>query len=156
MADIFEQLALLTDAEIRNVLNRILEGYAARNPNVPIGDPEALDLLLKKAGEEFEQPIAPREDAKLGNRPRAERAVVVQLAGLPDQRPFVQGAIDNSRNVLIEPITTALVMAGIILVLQTQFDVKVSRKGGKTDYEIKVGKKPTDGSLIKKIFSIFS
>lgn len=156
MADIFEKLALLSDAQIHGVLNRMIEGYAARNPNVPVGDPEALALILTKAGQQVDEKVQPQIDAKIPDASVAEREILVRLSHDPAQVQFVEGALSNDRKVLFEPITTALVMAGIIFLLQTEFDVKISKKGGKTDYDVHVGKKPTDKSILQKFFSLFS
>jgi hypothetical protein len=156
MPELIEELALLTDAEAHNVLNRLIEGYAARNPIIPVADEDALAAILIKIGEAAGETVTPRKDNELPDAAAAERSLLVELARNPTLRGYVVGAVESSRKVLIEPITTALVVAGIIFVLETQFDVKVSRKAGKTEYEVHVGKKPTDKSIIKKFFNFFT
>src|SRR5690348_6871867 len=134
MADIYKKLALLTDPQSYHVLNRIIAGYAARNPDFPVDDANALAQILSKIARETGEPVSPRTDDELRDRAVAVRALLVQLAESPRQSLFVAGAIEYSREVLVEPITTALVVAGIILLLDTEFDVKVSRSAGKTEY----------------------
>jgi hypothetical protein len=153
MPNIFEQLALLSDAEVHNALGRLIEGYAERNRNIPVQDAGALGSVLKQLAGSLGESITPRSDSELRDRARAERTILVHLTRNTKQRKFVQAAID-SRPVLLEPITVALIMAGIILVLETEFDIKISKKNGKRDYDVRIGKKPTDKSLIKDLFSI--
>jgi hypothetical protein len=73
----------------------------------------------------------------------------------PKLHSFVEGALANNRQVLVEPITTALVMAGIIFALNIEFTIKVSRKDRKTEYDVHIGKVGTDKSIIIKLFSLF-
>jgi hypothetical protein len=150
------QATLLTDDEARNVLSRLVEGFAARNPDFPIADDKALANIITTIGQTEGEAVLPRRDSELTDQRKAERKLLVLLSQIPEQREFVEGAIALSRKVLLEPITTALVMAGIILVLQTQFDVRIKQKNGKSEYEVHVGKKPTDKSLLTKFFSLFS
>ncbi len=155
MPEVVERLALLTDAEAHNVLNRIIEGYAARNPSIPVADEDALAGILIKIGEAAGEAVAPRMDSELPDVAAAERSLLVELARNPSLRVYVIGAVESSRKVLFEPITTALVVAGIIFVLETEFDAKISRKAGQTEYEVHLGKKPTDKSIIGKFFAFF-
>jgi hypothetical protein len=156
MVDINEKLALLTDTQAHNVLNRVIEGFVARNPNIPVGDVKALTVILTTIGEAAGESVVPRIDSELTDKAVAERSLLVEMSRNPKQRGFVEGAIASNRQVLVEPITIALVMAGIVFVLETEYDVKVSRKHGKTEYDVHVGKKPADRSVITKFFSLFS
>src|SRR5271166_3501786 len=113
MADVREQVAGLSDTEVTAVLNRLVEGYAARHPDFPVGDPASLSGILEKAGDAAGESVAPREDKEIRDRAAAARAILVELAAIPDQEQYVAGAIRASRQVLIEPVTTALVMVGI-------------------------------------------
>ncbi|HXH43960.1 MAG TPA: hypothetical protein VNK51_08960 [Bradyrhizobium sp.] len=154
--DIYAKLALLTDEQVHRILNRVIEGYAARNPDFPVSDPKELTLILSRIGDVTNETVAPRVDSNLSNLAAAERNVLVHLAGDPRQAQLVAGAIDNDRAVLVEPITAALIMVAIVFVLETELDVKVSRRNGVTEYDVRVGKKPTDKSIIKELFSLFS
>lgn len=156
MSDISEKIALLTDAEVHKVLNRVIEGYAARNPNFPVSDVGALSNILTQVSAKEGETVSPREDARMSDLAAAERTILLELSKDPSQLQFVEGAIKADRAVLVEPITTALVIAGIILVLETKFEISVTRKSGKAEFEVKLGKKPTDKSILKKFFSLFS
>jgi hypothetical protein len=155
MDEILEEVALLTDDQAHKVLNRVIAGYLARNPEIPVGDPSALADILVKIGADAGESIAGQADDALRDQMAANRQVLVLLVRNAQGREFVQGAIKHSREVLVEPITTALVMAGVIFLLQIEFDVKVTRKDGKASLDIRVGKKPTDKSLIGKILGRF-
>ncbi len=156
MVDIGEKVAGLTGSQATAALNRLVEGYVARHPEFPVGDLKSLAGILQAAGKVAGENVSPRVDVDISNSPAAARAILLELAAIPDQKDYVEGAIEVSRTVLIDPITAALIMTGIILVLETQFDVNISHKDGKTEYDVKLGKKPTDKSLIGKLFGLFS
>jgi hypothetical protein len=156
MVDIHEKLALLTDAEASDVLNRVVDGYAEKNSDIPLRDPEAVAGIVAKISEAAETPVAFLEDAALANQAAAKRKLLVELARDPDLRKRVQGAIDSNRRVLLDPVTTALVMAGVVLLLQTKVKIKIAKKSGKHEYSVEVSKDPTSKGIIGKIFSLLS
>jgi hypothetical protein len=114
VSDISEKIALLTDAEVHKVLNRVIEGYAARNPNFPVSDVGALSNILTQVSAKEGETVSPREDARMSDLAAAERTILLELSKDPSQLQFVEGAIKADRAVLVEPITTALVIAGIL------------------------------------------
>ncbi len=67
----------------------------------------------------------------------------------------VEAAFKEDRKVLVEPVTTALVLAGIVILLQTRGELKVKQKDGHVDVELHVEKKSTADSIVKKFFSLF-
>jgi len=147
--DDLRMLASLTDGDAERTLNIVLKGVTIRQPELAgaLGDAEGLsaifadDRLSKLSGEQ---------------NARAIRAVLVQMLDSADLAPRVVAAMKSGRNSLIEPITTALVLAGIVLLLQTEGSVEVASEGGKTSFKVKVEKKATSDTILGKFFSLFT
>lgn len=156
MSDTFRRLEVVTDQEAFDTLNRIVNGYTIDHPDSFIDNKEDTLRALEMAGVELGVPIEPQLDSQLSNVLKSAREVLVLLAGTVEGAKRVNGALDRLEDARIEPVTLALVMAGIVLVLETEVDVKISRQDGKTDFDISVSKKATDKSIINKIFSVFS
>jgi hypothetical protein len=52
---------------------------------------------------------------------------------------------------LIDPITTTLILAGVVAALSTHIKIQYENKGGKKHLKITVEKKPTAKSIIAKV-----
>ncbi len=52
-------------------------------------------------------------------------------------------------------MTTALVLAGIVIALQTRVSLKVATENGHMKAEFALEKKPTANEIIKKFFALF-
>jgi hypothetical protein len=154
--DLVERIDALTDYDAVQVLNRAVSGVAAADPQ--IAKLQYLSEIWKQIASQTTTELAPRKDEQLGELPQqaeAARLVLREWAADAELASRVEAAIRADRKVLVEPITTALVMAGIIIALQTRVGLKVKSKDGKMDVQLEVQKKPTADNIIKKFFSFF-
>lgn len=149
----FREIALLDDAQAELCLNGILKGLSDADPNTKqlIQLPHEMTAVLSSCAAEFQLRTKVIGEPTPRNRPGAVRLILVELASAPDSVQRVNGWFKASRPVLLEPVTSALVLAGIIAVLSTRF--KASYKGGKLELELE--KKAATEQLLKKLFTFF-
>lgn len=155
MTDTLKRLEAITDEQAFDTLSRVVEGYAIEFPDTMIVKEEDTKRVLTLVGEQVDVSVDPKLDSQLSNASKSARNILERLAETESGAERVGGALDRLEDARIEPVTMALIMAGIVLVLETEVDLKVSRKDGKTDFDISISKKPTDKSIISKIFSVF-
>jgi hypothetical protein len=158
VVDTQTQLASLTDHEARQCLDRIVSAMNATNPDLQLTSPNELgDILKDIAVSHGNLPFTPRRDAELSDTPKAVRLVLLEFLEDPNLRARLEAALRSDRPTLIDPITGALVMAGIIVVLTTRFNLKYKRgKEGKPEIEASVGRDASSEGIIKKFFGLFS
>lgn len=149
----------LSDDEAEDCLNVLLKGLTIDKPEYAelLVSPDDMKKVIEKAAKEGSISVTTvREIENPKQRAEAIRFILKGLADHPQFGSEVEAAIDNARDKLIEPVTTALVLGGIIFVLSLDVDVKYENKGGKKDVSIKIKKKPTSDSLLGKFFGLFS
>ena len=158
VVDTQTQLASLTDYEARSCLDRIISGMNVSNPELQLTSPNDLgDILKNIAVSHGNLPFTPRRDAELSDTPKAVRLVLIEFLEDPNLRARLEAALRLDRPTLIDPITGALVMAGIIVVLTTRFNLKYKRgKEGKPEIEVSVSRDASSEGIIKKFFGLFS
>jgi hypothetical protein len=147
------RLALLTDRDARLVLNRIIGGLLPKEPE--LARPDELKTALVEVSRGAPTKIEPKTDNAIPDQPAAIRLLLVAFADDDKLKPNLVAALAMDRGVLVEPVTAALIMAGIVLLLQTNVDLKIKKKNGKTSIDFSVKKKPTADKIIEKFFGIF-
>jgi hypothetical protein len=152
--EILAELASLTDTEATQCLNRVLSGLKAKDIDMTV-NPDDLNGILNAVAVKAGRPLTPKIDQKLPNREKAVRVVLLGFLGDPKLSKLVKGALTSSREVLLDPITTALVMAGIVVVLKTQIKIAISNKRGKWQVDGRFVTNPSSEGLIKKFFNLF-
>lgn len=148
--DVYQGLALLTDAEAEQCLNRVVNGVVVQRPELQelLRSPEEMAAVTGRA-------LPSVEDAALPDRPKALRAVLAQMAEDYTLRPRLEGALQAARPTRLEPVTTALVLAGIVFVLSVDINVQYEDEEGKRKLKVSVQKKPTADSILEKFFPFF-
>jgi hypothetical protein len=158
MDGLHRDLALLTDAEARDTLNRIVAGAAAAQPDFErlVASPDDLSVVLNRVGDEVGLHV-PAEivNGRAGQQPKGTRLVLIAMADDPELSPRVAAALAIKRATLLEPVTSALVLAGITLLLSVHVDIHYENDGGEQKLRVHVEKKPTSTSVIKKFFGLF-
>src|SRR5581483_1142001 len=116
--DVITALAGASDAEAEAYLNTVLKGWMATQPAYAnlVTSPESLSEAVASAAAQVGKPVAGAEIAA-EERPKGIRAVLVEMAGDESFRPRLEAAIEGYRPKLIEPVTTSLVLAGIVMLL---------------------------------------
>jgi hypothetical protein len=82
------------------------------------------------------------------------RSVLTEMAQYPELAGRISAWLNNAEPKLIEPVTTALVLAGIVAVLQTDIQFGIQTKAGKKHFTFKLKKKPTSYKILKRFFGI--
>jgi len=89
-------------------------------------------------------------------RAESVRAVLHAIADDDQLRSALDSWFESGRPTLFDPITAALVLAGIVFVLSVDINISVKRdKDGKVEWEAGLKKEPTKESILEKFFSIF-
>ena len=155
--DALFEVASLTDVEAKQCLSRVLSGIRETHPEVPITSPDDLGSILKSAADAINAGrFTPKTDENLSDSAKGVRLVLLEFLQNPELKARVEGALATDRRVLVDPITAALVMAGIVVVLQTNFKMAFKRdKLKKSEFQVSLEKKPSSEGIIKKIFSLF-
>jgi hypothetical protein len=155
--DLKFELASLSDTEATQCLNRVLSGVKESRLDIPITSSDDLATILRSvAAAVGVKQVMPKVDANLQESARAVRIILLELLGDPELEARLEAALAADRRVLVDPITSALVMAGIVLVLSTRFNIKYKRgKVGRSEFEVSVTKKPSSEILIKKFLELF-
>jgi hypothetical protein len=152
-----EQLALLSDQEAESCLNGVLKGLSVTDPTFerllrsPTDVQDAVRLISVDLGTEISQTDEPSTDRK----PKVIRTVLVQIAKNPTLCPRLDNWLKTARPKLLEPVTTSLVLAGIVFVLSTDVKVDYADVAGKKKLKVKVEKKATASKLLEKFFTLF-
>ncbi len=153
---LYRRLALMSDAEAQRCLQGLLGVATAPRPELRkfYGTEPALADSLAQAARLADPAGNELQFSELGvkDSQAAIRMVLVEIASDKQRRADLVQWLDGRRETLFEPVTTALVLAGIVFVLQLDVDVKI--ENGKLSVRVK--KTPTDATLLKKFFSLFS
>jgi hypothetical protein len=152
---LYRQLALLTDAEAKRCLDWIVRVYGAQNSDLRklLGTEQALAACVIQAAQlaNLGSKVPRVEETSVKNQSAAIREILVQIAATEQRRADLIAWFKEHRNTLFDPITAALVLAGIVFVLQ--LDIKVEVNDGKVSGHVQ--KAPTDSKLLEKFFSLF-
>lgn len=156
--NLYRKIALLTDAEAEDCINGLLKGLTIQNRDYArlLQSPSDMEEVIKAAAERAGVSSA---DVKAVDQPVGVKVVRETLLELADDRNFapqLEAWIDGARPSLLEPVTSALMLAGIILVLSANVDVGYKNVDGKKSFWFNIKKKPTSDSLLKKFFGLFS
>jgi hypothetical protein len=152
--DMYRRLALLPDRDAKLVLNRIIGGLVPAEPLLE--RPGDLKSVISEVAEQTQVSIKPDIDDAVENQSAAIRLLLTELADGTETQNRLTAALDMDREVLVEPVTTALIMAGIVVLLQTHIKIRVKKVNGKTSVEFDLEKKPTADAIIKKFFGFFA
>lgn len=165
----------LNDTEAERCLQVLIKGFAVRHDYEALFDSEkALQDVIRQYDDlimEHKQKEVPKEPQSPTTEPvqiasskledpqkRVEgvRAILHAIADDDQLRPTLDSWVESGRPTLLDPITAALVLAGIVFVLSVDIDIKVKRdKDGKVEWEAGLKKEPTKESILGKFFSLF-
>ena len=149
-----EKVESLTNQEVDQCLQAVLKGFVARHSEYGriVSSPEetgaAMDAIVQALG-------ISKPSSKVEETTSAKRHALALLAEDPATAPWVEAWIGGRRPTLLEPITTAIVLASLVMVLSANFAVDVEKKDGKTSLKLHIDKKPTANAILKRFFNLF-
>ncbi|SCY85059.1 hypothetical protein [Rhizobium sp. NFACC06-2] len=152
-----EKIDSLSDEEVLQALNLAVSGVAAHEPELARWK-FLSDAWVKLTAELGNTAIARRDD-EIGGRPeqaQVARLALKEWARIDELAPRVEAALAQDRKLLIEPVTAALVLAAIVVVLQTQVSFSIEKKNGETSVKFDLSKKATADGIVKRFFGFFS
>jgi hypothetical protein len=162
--DVLRELALLTDAEAEKALQGLLNGLQERDPAYAriLNSDEVADTYftqLVKATDQASQAAVQQQLAAARQAPpaKAVRGLLVQATDNPELRQRLEDWLSAGRPSLFEPVTLALVAAGIVLVLSTSVEVDFKQdETGKRSLHVNVKRDATPNDTIKKVLDFLN
>ncbi len=155
--DLKHEIALMTDADAQNCLNGILKGWIATEEVYAevVASKQEMTTVILTTAQELGQPLPAEIDRMPMDQTRAIRVILVAIADDLALSPRLEAWLRTQRPKLIEPVTTALVLAGITFLLSVHVKVDYESQDGSRKLKIQVEKKPTSETIIGKFFRIF-
>jgi len=162
--ELHREINQLTESDAERCLQVILRGFAVRNGYEELlASPEQLQEVLRRYNElvmahkQKEIPSQPPALEEPEKRTQAVREMLHLIADDEELHRNIDSWFASGRPTLVEPITAAIVLAGIVFVLSTDLKIKVRRNpDGKKAWDVDLKKEPTKDSIIAKFFSMFS
>lgn len=147
-------LALDAD-ELQRLMQVVVKDHVDRHPEsaAVLTSGELLAAGLQRAA--VDAGLSAGAIVEPRDKTEALRTIAAALADEPRYAVLLANALAGGRATRVDPVTAALVLAGIVLVLQTRFDIGYDVENGKKKLHIKLSKAPTSESLITKLFGLF-
>ncbi len=155
--ELYPRLALLTDAEAEWCLNGILKGLTATQPVYAelLASPQEMTMVVEAVASDIGKPLPNIGEVSSQERPKAIRVILTEIAEDPELSPRLEAWLKNARPKLLEPVTTTLVLAGVVFLLSTHIDIEYEDQDGKRKLKIKVEKPTSSEKLLEKFFDFF-
>jgi hypothetical protein len=150
-----ERVDKLSEREVEACLQGVLKGFVDRNPEYGklVGSSTELGNLAATVADQLGEPLD--RNAATAKDSQSIRRSLQQLAADAETGPWVEAWLDGNRPTLLEPITTALVLGSLVMILSTHLKVDVETKDGKTHVKVQIEKKPTATTILRKFFKLF-
>jgi len=169
-----QKLNELTDDEAERCLQVIIKGFSVRHgyEELIASEQQLQDvvqqynnlIMAHKQKEVAKPPIGPSPPTTIDpskieepqKRAEGVRMVLHAIADDDQLRPFLDSWFESGRPTLVDPITAALVLGGIVFVLSTDLSFKAKKgKDGKVLWEGELKRAATKESFLSKFFSLF-
>jgi hypothetical protein len=149
-----ERLSALGSSELERLMQVVVKEYVERNPDAAAYfSPEILTAGLGQAAADAGLAAVPVVEPD--DKTEVLRAIALELAEEPRYATLLGNALAVDRPTRVDPVTASIVLAGIVLVLQTRFEVSYDHHNGKRKLHIAISKAPTSENLIAKLFGLF-
>jgi hypothetical protein len=148
----------LSDVNAADVLQRLVKSLVTNDPQLLelIQSEAAMRDLARDAAQRLLDTSIDVDAVPSTSDPKLVKDMLLAFADDPVLSVKLQNVIAARRDVLFDPITSAIVLAGIVLVLSTHVEIEVGKdKQGKKHWKVKIEKKATPPSILKKFFGLF-
>jgi hypothetical protein len=148
-----DRIATLSNLDAELCLKGIVKQMADANPELGeiLSSPTLAAKVVESVGTQTGAGML--KESAVTDRDGAIRAILLQMANDPVFAPRLDAWLSGSRPLLLEPITTTLILAGVVIALSTHVKIDYENKDRKKNLKIKVEKKPSSKSIIQKILS---
>lgn len=156
--DLRDRLSALDPAKLERLMQLVVKHHVERDPD-PGGaavfqSGEILSAGLGQAA--ADAGLVTGVIAEPADKVEALRAILLQLADEPGYAESLRNALPVvERDTRLDPFTASIVLAGIVLVLQTRFEIRYDDDNGKKKLHIEISKAPTSETLLTKFFGLF-
>jgi hypothetical protein len=156
-SNLTDQLAKLDAKDAERCLHILLKQFAEQDPAIAgaLGSPDELRDAIATAAADLGNDVGAVHELAGTEREDAVRLVLAALVERDDTRPRVQGALTNLRHTRVDPVTAAVVLAGVVLVLSTEFEIQYEDVDGKKKLKLLIRKKATPPAILAKLFALF-
>jgi hypothetical protein len=118
-------------------------------------NPQDMALVVQKAATKISKPVTRVSEVHATTASQSHSRVI--LTGIAQDlalSPRLEAWFQTARPKLLEPVTTAPVLAGIVLVLSTDIKIVYEKRGGKKHLKVTIAKQPTSEKLLGKIIGL--
>lgn len=150
-----DQITTLSGHQRERLLQEVLEKLLDSGIELPVDDEESarelLAAFLRLEGDSVHSDDVLRPSVALETY---VRDVLDLLANDDETAPVVRESLNElpeETQMFVDPITAAVVLGGLVAFLQTRFDIRISHKDGKTEFEFVLRKKPTSDRLVTRL-----
>lgn len=149
-----ETIADLTDDQAAKCLQCMLKDYVEREGDIAqVIASDASTAIATIATKTLDEIDRKRLENISADDPVVVKQILRLMAGDPRFAERLDGCLAR-RNTLIEPVTTALVMAGLVILLSTHVKISYEDKQGKKHLKILLEKASTPKEILKKILGV--
>ncbi|HEY0484535.1 MAG TPA: hypothetical protein VGD37_43740 [Kofleriaceae bacterium] len=154
-AELYEHVSAMGTSELERLVQKLVKVHIDHDPEAAafLQSAELISTGLHQAA--ADAGVATAAITEPTDKTEALRAIVLQLAEEPHQAAVIGDMLATARPQRIDPVTASVVLAGIVLVLSTRFDISYDNVNGKRQLHIKVSKEPTSKKLLSKFFDLF-
>jgi hypothetical protein len=151
-----DQIAQLDDGTVLAILSHLTE-RAASVGETGIRSEDEARMAIARVLLEFDSGSSTVDPARIVP-PEADMAVTArevlklivddkQLG--PEARELVANPPEDAQMSVELLLASAVILGALVTLLQTKFNLRISRKGGQTDFELEVAKEAADPAVIK-------
>jgi hypothetical protein len=154
--ELYRELALLTDAQAERCLNNIVAAYSAQKGlKKVVAEKDAMQEAVSSAAAQMNVPLTGGVEIPAERKPEAIRVILVEMASIDELSQHITSWLETDRKTLLEPATTALILAGLVLILSTEVEIKYKQENGKRSMEVHIKKPSAPKKILEKIAGFF-
>lgn len=153
-----EQLSALDPKKLERLMHLVVRHHVEHDPD-PVAaavfqSAEILSASLSQAAADAGLVVGAL--CEPSDKTEALRTILLQLAAEPRYATLLGNALPVvDRDTRLDPVTASIVLAGIVLMLQTRFDIRYDDHNGEKKLHIAIRKAPTSEKLLAKFFGLF-
>jgi hypothetical protein len=158
--DLREQLALLTDKEAEASLRGVLKNQVIQEPIYQdiFNNPEKMKQIVKTVSDDANVALPNFDNLSYEETPKVIRVSLLQIAEDEELRPVLEGWLRNNLGrdtLVVEPVSAAVAMAGIVMVLTTKFSVRYKDETTQNkSLDVSVSHSPATEGFLENFFRL--
>jgi hypothetical protein len=151
MGSVYAELAKLTDAEAGRCLGYVVVRLASEGAREYATEEAAANEALGIAAAQLSVATDALPSIAEKRKYEAIRLILVEMVSLPDSKAHIRSWLGSDRGNTRGPISSALILAGIVLVLSFEGEFRCKKQNGKWTCEGWVRKSAAPRKILEKI-----